>query len=77
MVGFRSGTGGPVGLPRFSMSSQVPGAGCQNFLSLGKGGIPCGRNGTMSGVTLFKLVPGLLLTGQIGIMGKAGIGGGG
>ena len=62
---------------RFSMVSQVPGAGCQNFLSLEKGGIPCGRNGAMSGVALFKLVPGLLLTGQIGTMGKVGISGGG
>ena len=66
-----------MGLSRFSMVSQVPGAGCQNFLSLEKGGIPCGRNGAMSGVALFKLVPGLLLTGRIGTMGKVGIGGGG
>ena len=66
-----------MGLSRFSMVSQVPRASCQNFLSLEKGGIPCGRNGAMSGVALFKLVPGLLLTGQIGTMGKVGISGGG
>ena len=66
-----------MGLSRFSMVSQVPGAGCQNFLSLEKRGIPCGWNGVISGVALFKLVPGLLLTGRIGIMGKVGIGGGG
>ena len=66
-----------MGLSRFSKVSQVPGAGCQNFLSLEKGGIPCDWNGVISGVALFKLVPGLLLTGQIGTMGKVGIGGGG
>ena len=66
-----------MGLFRFSKVSQVPGVGCQNLLSLEKGGIPCDWNGAKSGVALFKLVPGLLLTGQIGIMGKVGIGGGG
>ena len=66
-----------MGLSRFSKVSQVPGAGCQNFLSLEKGGIPCDWNGVISGVALFKLAPGLLLTGRIGIMGKVSIGGGG
>ena len=66
-----------MGLSRFSKVSQVPGAGCQNFLSLEKGGIPCSRNEAMSGVALFKFVPGLLLTGRIGTMGKVGISGGG
>ena len=66
-----------MGLSRFSKVSQVPGAGCQNLLSLEKGGIPCDWNGVISGVALFKLVPGLLLTGRIGIMGRVSIGGGG
>ena len=34
-------------------------------------------NGAMGGVALFKLNPGLLLLGRIGIMGKVDIGGGG
>ena len=77
-----------MGLFRFSKVSQVPGVGCQKFLSLEKGGIPCDWNGpisgvvlfwngAISGVALFKLIPELLLTGRIGIMGKVGIGGGG
>ena len=66
-----------MGLSRFSMISEVPGAGCKNFLSLGKGGIPRGGNGAKGGVALFKFVPGLLLTGRIGTMGKVGISGGG
>ena len=77
-----------MGLFRFSKVSQVPGVGCQNFLSLEKGGIPCNWNGPISGVVLFwngairgvalfKLIPELLLSGRIGIMGKVGIGGGG
>ena len=77
-----------MGLFRFSKVSQVPGVDCQNLLSLEKGGIPCDWNGptngvvlfwngAMSGVALFKLNPGLLLLGRIGIMGKVNIGGGG
>ena len=88
-----------MGLFRFSKVSQVPGVGCQNLLSLEKGGIPCDWNwptngvvlfwngamrgvglfwnGAMGWVALFKLNPGLLLLGRIGIMGKVDIGGGG
>ena len=42
-----------MGLFRFSKVSQVPGVGCQNLLSLEKGGIPCDWNGPMNGVVLF------------------------
>ena len=77
-----------MGLFGFSKVSQVPGVGCQNLLSLEKGGIPCDWNGPMNGVILFwngamrgvglfKLNLGLLLLGQIGIMGKVDMGGGG
>ena len=77
-----------MGLFRFSKVSQVPGVGCQKFLFLEKGGMPCDWNGpirgvvlfwngAIRGVALFKLIPELLLTGRIGIMGKVGIGGGG
>ena len=77
-----------MGLFRFSKVSQVPGVGCQNLLSLEKGGIPCDWNGPMNGVVLFwngairggglfKLNPGLLLFGRIGITGKVDMGGGG
>ena len=77
-----------MGLFGFSKVSQVPGVGCQNLLSLEKGGIPCDWNGPMNGVVLFwngamrgvglfKLNPGLLLLGRIGIMGKVDMGGGG
>ena len=75
-----------MGLFRFSKVSQVPGVGCQNLLSLEKGGIPCDWNGAirgvglfwngaMGGVALFGPNPGFLLLGRIGIMGKVGMGG--
>ena len=41
-----------MGLFRFSKVSQVPGVGCQNLISLGKGGVPCDWNGTIRGVGL-------------------------
>ena len=41
-----------MGLFRFSKVSQVPGVGCQNLMSLGKGWVPCGWNGAIRGVGL-------------------------
>ena len=70
-----------MGLFRFSKVSQVPGVGCQSLMSLEKGGVPCGwdgtirgvglldLNGAIGGVALFGLNPGFLLLGRIGIMG--------
>ena len=77
MVGFRSGPGGPVGLPRFSMSSQVPGADCQNFFSLGKGENSRGGNGAAGRGALTRGKPGLFPIDWFGSMGTVGNSGGG
>ena len=77
MVGFRSGPGGPVGLSRFSLSTQVPGADCQNLFSLGKGDIPRGEKGAVGKGALTRGKPGPFPMDWFGSMGAVGISGGG
>ena len=61
-----------MGLFRFSKVSQVPGVGCQNLMSLGKGWVPCGWNETIRGVGLLDLNGAI---GGVGLFGNGAMGG--